>query len=198
MSQEPNPADYARIGAYVVVATPLEPADLCFVFGTRNGVEPFADVIADHFHRKFYSRIVITGGATLNEPIPESDVIKERLVARGVPDEAILCERSSANCLENVVQALPLIDAEFGLGNISSLIAVGKISSARRYLMTLKRHWPAARRMFLPVNYFGVPDNQWWQSEPFRTRVLGEWRKIPDYLARGHLCELDAEDGLIG
>ena len=197
MTDEAAP-DYARIGAYVVVATPIEPADLCFVFGTRNGVEPFADVIADHFHRKFYARIVITGGATLNQPIPESDVIRERLVARGVPDAAILCERASTNCLENVVHALPLIDDAFGLGNISSLIAVGKISTARRYLMTLKRHWPSVRRMFLPINYFDVPANQWWQSEPFRTRVLGEWQKIPTYLARGHLSELDAGDDLIG
>jgi hypothetical protein len=32
----------------------------------------------------------------------------------------------------------------------------------------------------------------------FRDRVLREWVKIPDYILRGYLTELDETDGLIG
>ena len=198
MSGEPDPADYARIGAYVVVATPLEPADLCFVFGTRDAEDAFADAVAEHFHRRYFPRIVIAGGATLGQDLAESDDMKQRLVARGVPASCILCERASTNTGDNVIKALPLIDAAYGRAGIASLIAVGKISSSRRYLMTLKRHWPAVRRMLLPINPFGVPAECWWQSEAFRTRVLREWEKIPRYIAQDFLVEPDAGDDLIG
>ena len=189
--------EYDRIGAYILVRTAIAPADLCFVFGTRHGVDEFADAIAGHFHGGYYPQIVIAGGATLGQNLAESDDMKQQLAARGVPESCILCERASTNTGENVEKALPLIEAEYGLGNIASLIAVGKISSSRRYLMTLKRHWPAARRMLLPVNWFGVPAERWWESEPFRVRVLREWEKIPRYLAQDYLRELDSGDGLL-
>jgi hypothetical protein len=32
-----------RIGRYIMIKTPIEVADLAFVFGTRDGVEEFAD-----------------------------------------------------------------------------------------------------------------------------------------------------------
>ena len=190
--------DYDRIGAYMLVRTAIAPADLCFVFGTRDAEDAFADAIAGHFHRRYFPRIVIAGGATLGQELTEADDMKQRLVARGVPVSCILCERESTNTGDNVAKALPLIDAAYGLGNIASLIAVGKISSSRRYLMTLKRHWPAVRRMLLPVNLFGVPAERWWESESFRIRMLREWEKIPRYLEQDFLVELDDGDGLLG
>jgi len=190
------PADHARIAHYMLVRTAVEPADLCFVFGTRHGVEVFTDTVATHFRAGYFPRIVIAGGDTGGD-ITESDDIKARLVARGVDAAAILCERASTNTGENVTMAMPLIDREIGLGTIRSLIAVGKISSSRRYLMTLKRHWPRPRRMLLPVNYFAAPAERWWEDEAFRTRMLREWAKIPGYIERGFLTELDKSDGLV-
>jgi len=193
----PQPAEYPRIGRYVIVRTAIEPADLCFVFGTRNAVDDFADTVAAHFHRGTYKRIVIAGGATLDQTLTEADDMHQRLVARGIDETRILCERQSTNTGENVTMAMPLIDAAFGLENIRSLVAVGKISSSRRYLMTLKRHWPGVRRTLLPVNPFGVAADRWWEAEPFRIRVLREWEKIPRYIAQDFLTELDDSDGLI-
>jgi uncharacterized SAM-binding protein YcdF (DUF218 family) len=188
---------YDRIGAYVIVRTAIAPVDLCFVFGTRDAEDAFADVVADHFRAGYFPGIFVAGGTTLGQDLAESDDMKQRLMARAVPASAILCERESTNTGDNVTKALPLIDAEYGLRNVASLIAVGKISSSRRYLMTLKRHWPAVRRMLLPVNPFGVPAERWWESEPFRVRVLREWEKIPRYLEQDFLVELDGGDGLL-
>ena len=190
-------AEYDRIGAYMLVRTAIAPAELCFVFGTRDYEDAFAAAIAWHFHAGYFSRIVIAGGATAGQELAESDDMKQRLVARGVTVSSILCERESTNTGDNVTRALPLIEACYGRGNIASLIAVGKISTSRRYLMTLKRHWPAVKRMLLPVNPFGVPAQRWWESEPFRIRVLREWEKIPRYLEQDFLRELDDSDGLI-
>ena len=191
------PHDHERIARYMLVRTAVEPAELCFVFGTRHGVDVFTDTVAAHFHARYFPRIVIAGGDT-GGGIAESDDLKAHLVARGVDAGAILCERASTNTGENVVMAMPLIDREIGLANIGSLIAVGKVSSSRRYLMTLKRHWPGPRRMLLPANYFAAPADRWWEDEAFRARVMGEWAKIPGYIERGFLTELDESDGLLG
>ncbi len=190
------PDDHIRIGRYILVRTVIEPADLCFVFGTRDGVDAYVDTVATHFQDGYFPRIVIAGGDT-GGGIAESDDVKARLVARGVDPAAILCERASTNTGENVTMAMPLVDRALGLTNIRSLIAVGKISSSRRFLMTLKRHWPDPRRMLLPVNYYSTPAERWWEDEAFRMRVLREWDKIPGYIERGFLVELDESDRLI-
>jgi uncharacterized SAM-binding protein YcdF (DUF218 family) len=191
------PADHARIGRYMLVRTVVEPADLCFVFGTRDGVDAYVDTVATHFHAGYFPRIVIAGGDT-GGGIAESDDIKARLVTRNIDAAAIICERASTNTGENVTMAMPLIDREIGLENIRTLIAVGKISSSRRFLMTLKRHWPKPKRMLLPVNFFSADAEHWWADEASRTRVMREWNKIPGYIERGFLTELDESDGLIG
>ena len=190
------PDDHVRIGRYMLVRTVIKPADLCFVFGTRDGVDAYVDTVAMHFQDGYFPRIVIAGGE-IGGGIAESDDIKARLVTHGVDAAAVICERASANTGENVTMAMPLIDREMGLDNIHSLIAVGKISSSRRFLMTLKRHWPGPKRMLLPVNYFTAPAECWWEDEAFRMRVMREWNKIPGYIERGFLTELDESDGLL-
>ena len=190
------PGDHARIGRYMLVRTMIEPADLCFVFGSRDGVDAYVDTVATHFQNGYFPRIVIAGGDT-GGGVAESDDIRKRLVARGVDAAAIICERASTNTGENVAMAMPLIDREIGLKSIRSLIAVGKISSSRRFLMTLKRHWREPKRMLLPVNYFRVDADRWWEDDAFRMRVMREWNKIPSYIERGFLTELDESDGLI-
>jgi uncharacterized SAM-binding protein YcdF (DUF218 family) len=183
---------YRRIGRYIMVKTPIEVADLAFVFGTRDGVEEFGDEIERYWKRGFFPRIVIAGGATLGEPIPESDVLRDKLVSQGIDRNCIICERNSTNTGENVQLSLPLIKQHFDFGRIRSIIAVGKISSSRRYLMTLERYWPRPKKMILPVNYFGVPENRWFEDARFRSQVMTEWDKIPCYLAMGFLKEIDA------
>jgi hypothetical protein len=74
---------------------------------------------------------------------------------------------------------------------IGSVVVIGKVCSTRRYLMTLRRHWPGLRVSVCPVNYFGVPVERWHEHDEFRARVLGEFAKIPRYLAEGFLAEID-------
>jgi hypothetical protein len=47
-SEQPARGSDEEIRRYVMVKTPLEPADLAFVFGTRHGIPNFADKIADY------------------------------------------------------------------------------------------------------------------------------------------------------
>jgi hypothetical protein len=53
--------------------------------------------------------------------------------------------------------------------------------------MTLERYWPQPKKLMLPINYFRVPEDEWFADDDFRTRVLAEWQKIPHYLEMGYL-----------
>ena len=131
-----------RIGRYIMIKTPIEVADLAFVFGTRDGVEEFADEIDRYWKRGVFPWIVIAGGSTQGNPNPESTILYNKLVERSVDESCIICERNSKNTGETFSFAA-LVKQR--VQRVRSIIAVGKISSSRRYLMTLERHWPGPK-----------------------------------------------------
>jgi len=57
--------------------------------------------------------------------------------------------------------------------------------------MTLQRHWPGLSLSVCPINYFGIPAERWHENEEFHARVIGEFKKIPLYLEKGFLEEIN-------
>jgi uncharacterized SAM-binding protein YcdF (DUF218 family) len=106
-----------------------------------------------------------------------------------MPDERILEEHRAMNTGENVIFPLPIIDAVLGLKNIRSVICLGNTWTARRYPMTLHRHWPEVEKMLVTVDRFATPRSLWHADPGFRRRVLHEWDKIEPYKARGFIAE---------
>jgi hypothetical protein len=93
------------------------------------------------------------------------------------------------NTGENVIFSLPIIDAALGLHNIRSVICLGNTWTARRYPMTLHRHWPEVTKLLLTVDSFATPRTLWHTDAEFRRRVLHEWDKIAPYKANGFIAE---------
>jgi hypothetical protein len=88
-----------------------------------------------------------------------------------------------------VIFSLPVIDAALGLHNIRSVICLGNTWTARRYPMTLHRHWPEVEKMLVTVDSFATPRALWHTDAEFRRRVLAEWDKIGPYKAKGFIAE---------
>ena len=103
------------------------------------------------------------------------------MVARGIPADKILEEHRAINTGENVIFSLPVIDAALGLKNIRSVICLGNTWTARRYPMTLHRHWPEVEKMLVTVDSFATPRALWHTDPEFRRRMLREWDKIEPY-----------------
>ncbi|MEM1130605.1 MAG: YdcF family protein [Pseudomonadota bacterium] len=183
--------DVARITAYQLVRTPIAPADLCLVFGTRHGVREFADAALGLWRGGHTRRFVVSGGATQGIAETEADIIADMLIAGGIPGQAILREPMARHTGENVTLSRPLIDRSWGLDTIRSVIGIGKICTARRYLMTLERHWPDVQKMLVPINIHGVAREAWPDSPTLRPRVLAEHAKFAPYLKAGYITELD-------
>jgi uncharacterized SAM-binding protein YcdF (DUF218 family) len=182
--------DLVLIADYVMPDVPARSADIGFLFGTRHGVEEFCSAARTLWERNMFSKLVISGGCTRGGEDSEAKVIADELERMGVPGEALILETAATNTGENVIFGRTKVAETMALDAIESMLVIGKVSSMRRYLMTLERHWPGLRMSACPVNYFGVDKERWHDHEEFRVRVLSEFEKIPEYLKRGFLREL--------
>lgn len=183
--------DLLAISRYVMPALPLRPAKLGFLFGTRHGIDEFCLATHALWQRGMFDTLLISGGATAGQALPEADVIAGRLVALGLPSSILILEREATNTGRNVILGRRKVAEHMNLADIDSVLVIGKVCAMRRYLMTLARHWPGVTVSACPVNYFGLPTERWHEHDEFRARVLAEYDKIPRYLQQDFLRELD-------
>jgi uncharacterized SAM-binding protein YcdF (DUF218 family) len=184
----PTETEIAEINASHLITTPIKPADLLFVFGTREDVAQRVEEAHRLWRDGFFRWSIVSGGLTPGSTLSECEIIKSAMVARGIPPGRILEEHRSSNTGENVMFSLPVIDAAIGLANIRSVICLGNTWTARRYPMTLHRHWPEVEKMLITVDSFATPRTLWHTDPQFRIRVLSEWDKIEPYIAKGFIA----------
>ena len=185
----PTEAEIAAINVRHLIETPLRPADLLFVFGTREDVEARVDEACRLWRAGYFRRAIVSGGVTPGSQLSECEIIVSAMVERGVPAEAILREDRAMNTGENVIFSLPIIEQAIGFANIRSVICLGNTWTARRYPMTLHRHWPDVEKMLVTVDSFKTPRGLWHTDAEFSRRMLNEWDKIEPYKARGFIAE---------
>jgi uncharacterized SAM-binding protein YcdF (DUF218 family) len=189
IDRKPSAEEIARINAEHLLTMPLRPADLLFVFGTRDGVNERVDA-AHRLWRDGYCRwLLVSGGLTPGSDLTECQIIQAALVSRGVPAASILEEQCATNTGENVVFSLPVIEAQLGLSKVRSVICLGNFWTSRRYPMTLHRHWPEPEKMLVVVNHYETPNELWHTDSELCARVLGEWEKIEPYRAKGFIAD---------
>jgi len=185
----PTEAEIAEINARHLIDTPLKPADLLFVFGTREDVGRRADEAVRLWRKGLFRWSIVSGGVTPGSDRSECEIIKAAMVAGGIPQGRILEEHCATNTGENVMLSLPVIETALGLANICSVICLGNTWTARRYPMTLHRYWPEVEKMLVTVDSFETPRSLWHTDPVFRRRVLAEWDKIEPYKAKGFIAE---------
>jgi len=188
-TRRPSVEEIAEINRAHLIDTPLQPADLLFMFGTREDVALRADTAGRLWRQGYFRWSIVSGGATAGSEQSECTIIKAAMVAAGIPADRILEEHRALNTGENVILSLPIIDAALGLHNVRRVICLGNTWTARRYPMTLHRHWPEVEKMLLTVDSFATPRALWHTDPEFRRRMLHEWDKIEPYKARGFIAE---------
>jgi uncharacterized SAM-binding protein YcdF (DUF218 family) len=126
----PTEDEIAAINARHLVDTPLQPADLLFVFGTRQDVDQRVAEAARLWRCGYFRWAIVSGGVTpgagLSEArLSECEIMTEAMIACGIPANIILREDRAMNTGENVIFSLPIIDAAIGLKNIRRVICLG-------------------------------------------------------------------------
>lgn len=184
-----TPSKIDQITRYLFLVAPPTHADVALVFGTRHSeaVRRAAALYTDGWVPK----IVVSGGRNPVTGENEAETMAAALRSLGVLAADLILELSATNSLENVLLARAAIDQALGLSNIRRLIAVVKHYHARRALMTLRRHFPKSITL-IPAAYpiYGFTRDDWYYSPVGQEKVLGEWHKIPEYLAKGDITEL--------
>lgn len=170
---------------------PLVPCDIALLFGTRHGVEQFCTDTHGLWRRGMFGKLLVSGGPTGDHPLSEAETIALRLQELGIPAADLALENFAMNTGQNVVLGRALLARTMDISSIKRVLVIGKICALRRYLMTMKRHWPQVHLSAWGVNYFGVAAQDWHKSDEFRIRVLDEYAKIPRYLEQGLLRELE-------
>ena len=184
----PDAAEIAVINARHLIATPLRPADLLFVFGTRKDEALRAEAAFRLWREGLFRWAIVSGGVTPGSDLSECAIIKPLMVQGGVPADRILEEHRASHTGENVTFSLPIIDAAIGLHNVRSVICLGNTWTGARYAMTLHRHWPEVEKMLLTVDDFATSREKWHEHAELCRRVLAEWDKIERYKARGFIA----------
>ena len=183
-----------QIVAYVAPHVTLFATKFALVFGTRHGLPNFANEILSLYRQAYFTDLIISGGVTGQDRETEASVLFRALLSCGIPERSMLIEDKATNTGENVTFSREKA-RDFA---ITDLLLIGKISSKRRYIMTVRKQWPEITKVCCHgVNHFSYPIDQWWKDREFRTRVLSEYRKIPRYLEKGFISEVSIVDGIV-
>ncbi|WP_297590099.1 YdcF family protein [Roseibium sp.] len=173
--------------------TELQPADLCLLFGGLRSAEARVQETIKLWNRNYIDQIIVSGGRKGRSEDTEAEQMAAMLREFGVPAAQIIIENRSQNTGENVAFSMEKLNRLGLLEGIRSVIAVGRFSASRRYLMTLERYWPDVIKMLAPVNYHSVDVADWVNDRLLCGEVVAEWCKLRPYLNAGFLKELNPE-----
>ena len=191
-----SPEEIAHITQTVFVTSDLHPAaDLLFIFGTSTIDGEILESVARDCQQKHFPKVIVTGlsGRLYSETgKPVAHIMRDELIARGVPSDLILVQDKSTNTLEDVAFSLDVLEKH----SISPerIAFLCKVHHSGRCLRTLRKFFPS--QMLLPVTYLAeyegvkVSKADWYQHKVSRGRVYGEYLRIIEYTTRGDIADL--------
>ena len=190
-----QPEEIEHITQTVFIASESQPADLLFIFGTSTIDNDILESVARDCQRGHFPKVMVTGlsGRLYSETgKPVAHIMRDELIARGVPSDLILVQDRSTNTLEDVAFSLDVLEQH----NISpeSIAFLCKAHHSGRCLRTLRKFFPS--QTLSPVTYLAeyegvkVSKADWYQHEVSRGRVYGEYLRIIEYTRRGDITDL--------
>ena len=164
-------------------------------FGTSSIDSEILDAMACDYLQGRFSRVLVTGlsGRLYYETgKPVARIMRDELIARGVPSDVILVQDRSTNTLEDVAFSLDVLEQH----DISpeSIVFLCKAHHSGRCLRTLRKFFPS--QTLSPVTYVAVYDGvkisreDWYRHAVSRGRVYGEYLRIIKYTERGDIAHL--------
>lgn len=190
-----SPEEIERITQTVFVAPESQPVDLLFIFGTSTIDNEILESVARDYQKGRFPKVMVTGlsGQLYSETgKPVAHIMRDELIARGVPSDTILVQDKSTNTLEDVTFGLEVLRAhDISPENIAFLC---KAHHSGRCLRTLRKFFPS--QTLSPIIYLAeyegvkVSKEDWYQHEVSKGRVYGEYLRIIEYSKRGDIAHL--------
>ena len=190
-----SPEEIERITQTVFVAPESQPVDLLFIFGTSTIDGETLESVARACQQGRFPKVLVTGlsGRLYSETgKPVAHIMRDELIARGVPSEIILVQDRSTNTLEDVAFSLDVLEKHSIF--LDSIAFLCKAHHSGRCLRTLRKFFPS--QILSPVTYLAeyegvkISKEDWYQHEVSRGRVYGEYLRIIEYTGRGDIAHL--------
>ena len=190
-----SPEEIKHITQTVFAVSESQAVELLFIYGTSSIDSEILDAVACDYLQGRFPKILVTGlsGRLYYETgQPLASIMRDALIGRGVPSNAILVQGRSTNTLEDVTFSLDVLEQH----NISpeSIAFLCKAHHSGRCLRTLRKFFPF--QTLLPITYVAeydgvkVSKEDWYQHEISRGRVYGEYMRIIKYTERGDIAHL--------
>ena len=190
-----SPEEIEHITQTVFVASESQPTDLLFIFGTSTIDNEILESVARDCLQGRFSKVLVTGlsGRLYYETgKPVARIMRDELIARGVPSDIILVQDRSTNTLEDVAFSLDVLEKH----DVSpeSIAFLCKAHHSGRCLRSLRKFFPS--QTLSPVTYLAVYDGvkisreDWYRHAVSRGRVYGEYLRIIEYTKRGDIAHL--------
>jgi uncharacterized SAM-binding protein YcdF (DUF218 family) len=171
---------------YLALAETPRPADVIFVFGSRDLAVPAR--AATLFHEGHAPQILVTGsyGRMTRDVFlkPEALVFRDQLVEAGVPSSAILTEPVATNTLENVRLGIETLRRVGRLPATALLVAKGFVM--RRCVATFARQCGEMRVCACPPDG-GVATALDRSPIEFALRLVAEIDRLERYAKSGDI-----------
>ena len=188
-----SPADIKRITQTVFVVPESQPVDLLFIFGTSTIDNEILESVARDYQEGRFPKVMVTGlsGRLHSETgKPVAHIMRDELITRGIPSDAILVQDRSTNTLEDVAFSLDVL-REYDISP-ESIAFLCKAHHSGRCLRTLRKFFLTEK--LSPITYLaeydgvGISREDWYQHEVSRGRVYGEYLRIIEYSKRGDIA----------
>ncbi|MFD5136557.1 YdcF family protein [Streptomyces sp. NPDC058378] len=186
MISEQSWADAQVLWDYHQMHHELRPCSVAIGLGSHDlGV---ADTAADLYKRGMAPVIVFTGATspTTRERMPRGEAVhyRERALALGVPDSAVLVEPDARNTGENIRLSRSLLE-EIGM-DVASVLLITKPYEERRAFATTRKMWPGVEIVSAstPVTFARYLDTIQ-DTRMVLDMMVGTLQRILDYPRQG-------------
>lgn len=152
-------------------------ADCILVLGSRKAVQYRVPVAVEAYKAGRAPKLLMSGGAS--EPVPEAELMRQKALELGVPDEDILVESQSRNTVENMLFSLVTLQRAFWLNRVRNILLVTTACHMRRSLHLARYLFPAHFKVYPcpALDTHTRPDN-WMQTEQGRQRATAEAQNV--------------------
>lgn len=168
----------------------LQKADLLLLFGSTSSINEMYSELEPLLSKKLIDTLIITGGYRNSINNSEALYIFEKLKPIIHPEIKVVLEQKSTNTLENVTEALKLVDFK----SLNKIYFSCKSFAAGRCYLTLLKHTQGVKilqRSFITKN---VDNINWFTSQIGVSIVIEELNKIHKYSNNGDIALIESID----
>ena len=184
-----SPVWFPRLGSFLVVADPLEKADIIEVLG--GGDPQRAIVGAKLFKDGWAPRVVTTGELVpdyiegLGEKITQAELTGKFLSLNGVPPRHITVLNVATSTFEEAEELRKFMEKN----NMKSAIVVTSIFHTRRARMVFRKAFAGSslKAIVRPAEGGKFTVDHWWTREEDMIFVNNEYVKLVLYLVKGKI-----------